>query len=371
MTQEPINIQSACTQTQLIHDLVSAKSVSGAESNAADVFIRYANQLGFDASIDEVGNSIAHIGTPLDQATKHVVLLGHIDTVPGDIPVRIEHTETQGTILHGRGSVDAKGSLATMLIAASESELPDGVCLTVAGAVGEETDSIGARFLVDQWSPDACVIGEPSSATGVTLGYKGILRASVSATRPNAHSAGKDPSANDELISWWSSVLEKLNVFNSVRSGAFYQVQSTLIKMSSSSDGLYQHATIDVGFRLPPDMTPNQLQSQLDNIESEFITIEYQGTEQAYASTRNDPVVRAISSAIRSQGLRPVPKLKTGTADLNVVAPIWKCPIAAYGPGDSALDHTPNEHLSIDEYKQSIQILTIALNTLAIELSAS
>jgi LysW-gamma-L-lysine carboxypeptidase len=42
---------------------------------------------------------------------------------------------------------------------------------------------------------------------------------------------------------------------------------------------------------------------------------------------------------------------------MNVVAPRWQCPIVAYGPGDSSLDHTPNEHVPLDEYRASIQIV--------------
>ncbi|QKK09717.1 MAG: M20/M25/M40 family metallo-hydrolase [Planctomycetota bacterium] len=64
------------------------------------------------AEIDEAGNALAHRG-PAD-APVHIMLLGHIDTVPGDIPVRIA-----GGVLHGRGSVDAKGPLAAMLCRAA------------------------------------------------------------------------------------------------------------------------------------------------------------------------------------------------------------------------------------------------------------
>ena len=42
---------------------------------------------------------------------------------------------------------------------------------------------------------------------------------------------------------------------------------------------------------------------------------------------------------------------------MNVVAPIWQCPIVAYGPGDSALDHTPHEHLSLDEYWKAVNVI--------------
>jgi LysW-gamma-L-lysine carboxypeptidase len=49
---------------------------------------------------------------------------------------------------------------------------------------------------------------------------------------------------------------------------------------------------------------------------------------------------------------------------MNVVAPIWNCPIVAYGPGDSALDHTPNEHILIEEYLQAIKVLETVLANL-------
>jgi len=61
---------------------------------------------------------------------------------------------------------------------------------------------------------------------------------------------------------------------------------------------------------------------------------------------------------MRSEDLRPRFKFKTGTSDMNVVAPKWGVPTAAYGPGDSSLDHTPNEHIAIDEYLTAIRVLT-------------
>ena len=50
---------------------------------------------------------------------------------------------------------------------------------------------------------------------------------------------------------------------------------------------------------------------------------------------------------------------------MNVVGPAWQCPILAYGPGDSALDHTPNEHVNLAEYWQAVQVLAQALRNLA------
>ena len=76
--------------------------------------------------------------------------------------------------------------------------------------------------------------------------------------------------------------------------------------------------------------------------------------------------MRAFLAGIRSVGGQPGFVLKTGTADLNIVAPVWGCPAAAYGPGDSALDHTPNEHISLDEFKRSISVLQFVLKQLCL-----
>ena len=49
---------------------------------------------------------------------------------------------------------------------------------------------------------------------------------------------------------------------------------------------------------------------------------------------------------------------------MNIVGPIWKCPIVAYGPGDSTLDHTPNEHLDLAEYERAINVLARVIGEL-------
>jgi LysW-gamma-L-lysine carboxypeptidase len=85
----------------------------------------------------------------------------------------------------------------------------------------------------------------------------------------------------------------------------------------------------------------------------------------AFRGERTSPIVRAFLPAIRSAGGKPRLKVKTGTADMNIVGPVWDCPIVAYGPGDSKLDHTPNERIEIAEYLKAIDILSEALVTLA------
>jgi LysW-gamma-L-lysine carboxypeptidase len=88
------------------------------------------------------------------------------------------------------------------------------------------------------------------------------------------------------------------------------------------------------------------------------------GAEMAYRSEKDTALTRAFRIAIRQAGGKPRFKVKTGTSDMNVVAPYWNTAMVAYGPGDSSLDHTPEERLEIAEYQKAIAVLTTALEHL-------
>ena len=90
----------------------------------------------------------------------------------------------------------------------------------------------------------------------------------------------------------------------------------------------------------------------------------FYGGEVAVRTDKSNALVKSFLRSIRARTGTPKFKVKTGTSDMNVVAPLWKCPILAYGPGDSALDHTPGEHIEIEEYGKAIDVLEFVLRTL-------
>ena len=93
----------------LLEGLVSIYSPTGHEAEAVQYLVGQMAAAGMRASVDGAGNAVGEVGDgPLT-----IILLGHIDTVPGFIPVRRE-----GDSLFGRGSVDAKGPLAAFVSAA-------------------------------------------------------------------------------------------------------------------------------------------------------------------------------------------------------------------------------------------------------------
>jgi len=330
----------------LLEELLERYSPTYQEQEAVEVLIETMHRWGFKAHIDEAGNAIGSIGN----GTKEIIMLGHIDTVAGKIPV-----QRQGDLLYGRGSVDAKGPLACFTSAAARVGIQAGWKLTVIGAVGEEGDSRGAKHLCHRYQPNFLIIGEPSGWERIALGYKGSAWCCLTAKQNHAHYAAAAKTACELAFDAWASLKEYTQHFNQNKSKVFDQLTVTLTEMSSHNDGFEQTAAIKVNLRLPPDFTMQNLLNTLAFDESIHILVEDE--IQAYRAEKNSPLVRAFLSVIRAAGGQPGFTLKSGTSDMNIVAPLWKCPTVAYGPGDSTLDHTPHEHISITEYKQSINVL--------------
>ena len=101
---------------ELVRGLVAIPSLSRQEAAASAWLVEQMRAAGYDrAFVDEAGNAVGELGDP--SASRTIVLLGHIDTVPGNIPVRIEPEGE--ACCYGRGSVDAKGPLATFVAGAA------------------------------------------------------------------------------------------------------------------------------------------------------------------------------------------------------------------------------------------------------------
>lgn len=337
---------------RLLADLLKVYSPTGSEAAAANFLLSEIQALGFEAWCDEAGNVIGRRG----RGPNDILLLGHIDTVPGEITVRQE-----GSRLYGRGAVDAKGPLACFVAAAAAARLSPDWQITVIGAVGEEGDSRGAQHLCRHYPPPAMVlVGEPSGWNRVTLGYKGSLWCHYQVCTPLAHTAAAKQSACEQAVDFWNALQSTAAHFNQDKERAFEQLTPTLRAFKSHEDGFSEQASLRIGLRLPPGMSYPEIETLLNNLAGNgSVTIE--DFLPAHKAEKNTPLVRSLLAAVRSAGAKPAFSLKTGTADMNLVGPAWNCPTVAYGPGDSNLDHTPHEHILIEEYLSAIHVLTQAL----------
>jgi LysW-gamma-L-lysine carboxypeptidase len=340
---------------ELVRGLVAIESLSGGEGVAV-AFLRAAMAArGFRILEDPAGNAVGTVG----RGDRHVVLLGHIDTVPGRIPVRIEDD-----VLWGRGAVDAKGPLATFVAAASAAAERLKVRVTVVGAVGEEVIGSPGANQVAKWpAPDFCLIGEPSGWAAICLGYRGSLSLIYTLQRSTRHTAGPGHSVAEEAVGFWNDLLAELGEWNAEATNRFGAIGYSLRKVNTTGDGLTDVATLSIGLRLPPGVDVARLLSRIRLLAGDG-TIEVDGLQEGYRTDKRSKLVPPFLRAIRAEGGAPRFTLKLGTSDMNVVGPVWNCPIIAYGPGDSALDHTPDERLDLGEYLRAIRVLAGVLEAL-------
>lgn len=315
---------------EFLKELVSIYSPSGKEEDVAKFLTDSFESFGVESYTDEVGNVIAE----KDGKGSRVLLAGHMDTVPGIIPIRVE-----GDYLWGRGSVDAKGPLAAFFFAFLESKGN----LIFAGLVDEEGYSLGAKNL-DVPKPDFIIIGEPSGLNGITIAYKGSLTMRLVEKVEKFHGSLSSKGAAEKLIEQWLEISKNFgNGFN-VPTGR-------ILRFEAYERDFDFYGEMVVNIRTPPNYLPPIKGEVLDFVP-------------AYEVSPRSPLVRAFVRAIRSSGLKPVLKKKSGTADMNILAPRFEVDAIAYGPGDSKLDHTPYERLSLKEYLGAIRTLETAIEEL-------
>jgi [amino group carrier protein]-lysine/ornithine hydrolase len=329
------------TPGAVLRRMVEIDSPTGSEDELAEYLLDVAQTLGLSAHRDEAGNLVAATGG----GGPVLMMVGHLDTVPGRLPV----FERDG-VLHGRGAVDAKGPLAAMLFAAARSAR-DGHRVVVVGAAGEEGDSPGARHLLTGPRPDALIVGEPSGLDTVVVGYKGVLRVELRVSRPPAHSSRPDAKAVEVAADFWQDARRWL-ASRHPAARAFEQSLPTLTGLRGDA----RHAVAAMSCRTPPGFDSAAAVAWLRGRAGpdQLTVVE---DVPAVRASRADPVAAALAGAIRHRVGPPAMKVKLGTCDMNWLAPVWTVPVAAYGPGNSRLDHTDEERIELAEVDAAVGVL--------------
>lgn len=340
---------------RLLEDLVEADSPSGEEDEAASVLVDHLEALGLETHRDGAGNVHARRPGAPEQAP-HVVLLGHIDTVPGRLPV-----EHEDGVLTGRGTVDAKGPLAAHALALAR--LPEDVALDVrlVAAVGEETDSRGARHLRDTLDPDAFVIAEPTGAETVGLGYKGRSVASLTAVATPTHPGEPSPTAAERLLDAVDLLTERTG--NPDRDVGFEDLTLRVTELETDADARTERARAHLDLRYP-DEIPDL--AAVDACLPDGVEIHVDEALPGVRARPRNPLATALRGSLRAHEIDPRTAVKTGTSDWNVVQQAWEAPAIAYGPGDAELDHSPHERIALDSVDRAADVLADALARLPV-----
>ena len=346
---------------RLLTNLLGIYSPSGKEEDIGNFIAEEMTKLGIQVGKDNVGNVIGVVG----EGTPVILLCGHMDTVSGHVPLRVE----EGRIF-ARGAVDAKGPLAAMIMAAAslgKDPAFKGRVLIVS-VVEEEATSRGVRELIKEGiQADYAIFGEPSGVENITIGYKGQIQLRITCKTTTGHSSTPwlYENALDKAYELWMQIKsnyplnQKETPFNSI------SVCLTRISGGQANSVIPFESEMYIDIRIPPQFTSGQVLEDTLKIIDKYKMANPQVRVKAtmvdsvepFEVEKSSPLVRALSFSIRKVLNKPATLLrKTGTGDMNILGKAMVLPIVTYGPGDSHLDHTLDEHIVLSEYLSSIQI---------------
>lgn len=351
---------------ELLKDALEIYTPSRSEAQLANLIKeKCLDDLGFEkVNIDSVGNVIATKGS----GDPRILLCGHMDTVPGQIPVR-----TDSGFIFGRGASDAKAPLISMLLACSE--FKQSGTIIFAGVVDEEGNATGIKELVkNKLSVDYAIFGEPSGINKITISYKGRVALRLTCdVLDSAHASAPWLSKNsiEEVYEVWRLLSNEISSkFNNIdNKSKSVSLSLTEISGGSSHNVTPQKCKITIDIRVPNGLKCSEVLDYLnksikDISETRNVKITYriEDITEPFEADHSSPLVRALSLSILDVcKVRPVLLRKTGTGDMNVLGNSLKIPVVTYGPGEPHVSHSKDERVEIESYLTSIEIYNRAL----------
>ncbi|HIE18995.1 TPA: M20/M25/M40 family metallo-hydrolase [Candidatus Bathyarchaeota archaeon] len=347
----------------LLRRMLEIYSPSGKEEQIASFIEEEFGLLGFEAvRRDKAGNIYGEVGSGFYS----ILLCGHMDTVPGWIPVKRKDDR-----LYGRGAVDAKSSLAAMISAADmlRSKLQDQGKIIVAGVVDEEGKARGIRQLLrEDLKAECAIFGEPSGLRNITFAYKGRVSLRIVCETRTGHVGAQHlfDNAVEVAFDLWRCLKDRCGEYRSPH-GLFYSLSPSLMKINSqrTTGGVPDKCLLEIDLRLPPKFSSERaiqivketVENFLEEKSSISISLQVKDRVEPFVARRDTIVMESLKEAILEiTGEHAKFLRKTGTGDMNIFGVDRKIPVVTYGPGDARLSHTRREYIEIPEYLASIQV---------------
>jgi acetylornithine deacetylase len=316
---------------ELTTTLMNIPSISGDEE-AVGFFLRdYLTERGWTVELQPVSDNQNNVIAYLNE-TPRVFLSTHLDTVPPFIPP----TEDEEKI-YGRGSCDAKGLIASQIIAAEQLRKEGITDLGLLYTVDEEQSSAGARAANLHPLAKKCeylINGEPTD-NDLAIGSKGSLRMIVKTKGKAAHSAY--PEEGD-------SAIEKL-----------LDILTDLRKAELPKDDFFGETTLNIGLisgGLATNVIPPFAEAGLHiRMVSELEPVQ-QVLEKSVAG-RGELEMMSCSLPVKMlqvEGFRQ--KVVRFTTDIPHL-PNWGTPLLL-GAGSILVAHTKNEFVLKKDLEESV-----------------
>jgi acetylornithine deacetylase len=312
----------------LAAELLQIQSTTGSEGPVVDFVSRWLIARGWNVTLQEVTRGRSNIWASRGGAG--VAFSTHLDTVPPFVPPRLE-----GPRLYGRGSSDAKGIAAAMMVAADRLVGAGEKQIDLLFVVGEEKGSDGARAANNLRARSRFLInGEPTESK-LASGAKGSLRATLRTRGRAAHSAYPElgKSAIEPLLGLLPTLRSLKLPIDPVLGETTVNIGT--IRGGTEANIIPANAEAELMFRLVSDVDPIRK-----------LLLEW---AQGHADVE-------FGSYIPAQKFTTVPGFETGpvayTSDIPLLSN-WGTPLL-FGPGSIHVAHTADEYIDVEELRASV-----------------
>ncbi|HEX6421657.1 MAG TPA: succinyl-diaminopimelate desuccinylase [Acidimicrobiales bacterium] len=339
--------------------LVAIPSQSHAERALADHVEDRLRALGH-LHVERVDDNVVartDLGRPL-----RLVIAGHLDTVP---PNGNEHPRIDGDVLWGLGSADMKGGLTVMLELAAAVPAP-AVDVSWVFYAGEEVAAVhnGLAHLFerrpDLVAGDAALLGEPTGGV-LELGCQGTMRVQVTLAGERAHTARAWMGRN--ALHRAGRVLTALDTYEARRpvlDGCEYReaLQAVFVEGGVAGNVVPDRAVVTINHRFAPDRTIDEALAHVEGVLAPHLDDGDEVQVVDVADAAPPGLAHPLLGALRTRNDLPV-RAKLGWTDVSRFA-VAGIPAANFGPGDSAVAHTRDEHVD----RASLETVFAALDDL-------
>lgn len=368
-----------------LRDLVQTPSLSGQEGAVARRIERELKAVGFDeVSIDRAGNVIGRIGPGTGN---RLLYISHMDTVGVGDEASWSRPPFEGRIengfLYGRGAVDVKGPLASMVYGAkalidSGTRLAGDLYLAFV-VHGESQEGSGVRVLIEEEGliPTWVVLAEPSNLQ-ISRGQRGRMEIEVAVHGRPSHSGA--PERGENAIYGAARVIFALELLSAALAEDPLMGKGTLVvtHIENTSGGhnvVPDLCTFNIDRRLTLGETEERALTEVQGVIARegmrgdvsvpaFEATCYtgyvcrgRGYYPAWLIEENHHLVQTMVKTVQKiVGTRPkVGCWALSTAGVYTMGQAG-IPTIGLGPGLEELAHTPDEHIRLADCYRAAQI---------------
>ena len=320
-------------------------------------------------------NTVAILG----RGKPRIMLHAHIDTVPiakaeaENWSVDPYAGDIRDGALYGKGSIDDKAVLASMMLTmmeAARQEKLNGTLALVAAAEEETGGQLGTKWLADEGHLPACdfiIVGE-QTGNKVATAHKGVLRATIQTTGKSVHATNPDRGVN--AIVAMAKIIAALDHYHRDLSRVIHPVVGAptcnvgVIAGGSTANAVPDSCAIRLDRRMIPGEAPEavvgELRAVLDSVALHGATVSLGDFVYSrwYESALSSELAKTFMACAREAlDDEPGPIGYLPGSDAKHLVDLARGDMIIFGPGSYEVAHAADEHVRLEDYALTTAIL--------------